>query len=96
MNDHVTYGSVFDDLGFDPAEAENLKIRAVLMQTIEKEIHQRGMTQLSAAALLDVSQPRMSDLKRGKIQLFTIDALVNMLSKLNVHISLVIDDRIAA
>ena len=71
-------GNVFADLGFSSDEAENLKIRALLMSELRDLID--GMPQVSAAELLGVSQPRISDLKRGKIGLFTIDALVNMLS----------------
>ncbi len=96
MRHHVTKGSVFDDLGFGPAEASNLKIRAALMRAIEKEIVRRKLTQAKAAKLLAVTQPRISDLLRGKIQLFTIDALINMLGKLNKPVSIIIDDRLAA
>lgn len=71
-------GNVFADLGFSPKEAENLKIRSLLMSELRDLI--TGLTQVSAAQLLGVSQPRISDLKRGKIGLFTIDALVNMLA----------------
>lgn len=96
MKHHITKGSIFDDLGFDQAESVNLKIRSALMRAIEEEIDKRGMTQRQAALFLGVSQPRISDLRRGKIHLFTIDVLVNMLSKLGRPVSLVIDNRIAA
>jgi len=77
---HVTPsdGNVFTDLGFPAAEAANLKMRSQLM--IELCDLVAGKTQVEAAALLGVSQPRVSDLVRGKIGLFTIDALVNMLA----------------
>lgn len=77
---HVTPsgGNVFADLGFSPEEAENLKIRSLLMSELRDVI--AGHTQVSAAQLLGVSQPRISNLNRGKIGLFTIDALVNMLA----------------
>lgn len=93
---HVTKGSVFDDLGFTQAEAVSLKIRAALMRAVAQEITKKKLTQAKAAKLLGVTQPRISDLKRGKIQLFTIDALINMLVKLNTSVSLIIDDRLAA
>ena len=96
MKHHVTKGSIFDDLGFDQAESANLKIRSALMRAIEEEIDKRGMAQRQAALFLGVSQPRISDLRRGKIHLFTIDILVNMLTKLGKPVSLVIDNRIAA
>jgi predicted XRE-type DNA-binding protein len=93
MKPHVTEESIFDDLGFDAAEASNLKIRAALMLAIEQELDKQKLTQ---AKLLGVAQPRISDIRRGKIQLFTIDALVNMLAKLGKPVSLIIDDRLAA
>jgi predicted XRE-type DNA-binding protein len=96
MKIHVTEGNVFDDLGFDAAEASNLKIRAALMFAISQELKKQKLTQAKAAKLLGVAQPRISDLKRGKIQLFTIDMLVNMLAKLGKPVSLIIDDRLAA
>src|SRR5687768_3571787 len=78
---HVTpsSGNVFADLGFNELESLNLRIRADLMIAVLKRIE--GMTQVKAAALLGISQPRVSDLKRGKISFFTIDALVNMLAR---------------
>ena len=82
MKHRITKGSVFDDLGFDKTTAKNYKIRAALMRAIEKEIVDRHLTQAKAAKILAVSQPRISNLLRGKIQLFTIDMLINMLMKL--------------
>lgn len=96
MTDHITTGSIFDDLGFNEAEAENLKIRASLMRAIEKYIADNKLTQVQAAKLMNVSQPRISDLIRGKISLFTIDMLVNMLARTHASISLVVNDKIAA
>lgn len=74
-------GNVFRDVGFDRAQAENLRLRAELMIEIKKLIAARELTQAQAAKLFDVSQPRVSDLVRGKIELFTIDVLVNMLAR---------------
>ena len=96
MIKHTTTGSVFDDLGFDEAETANLKIRASLMRAIEKYISENKLTQETAARLMGVSQPRVSDLITGKIDKFTIDMLVNMLAKAHVSIALVIDDKLAA
>src|SRR5258708_6067657 len=77
---HVTLaaGNIFSDLAFPPEEAENLKMRARLMVELRTTI--AGMTQAGAATLLGVSQPRVSHLTRGKVGLFTIDTLVNMLA----------------
>ena len=72
--------NVFVDCGFPPAEAENLRIRAKMMMALTGYIQARKMTQSRAARGMGVSQPRISDLMRGKIGLFTIDTLVNMLA----------------
>jgi len=76
-----TEGNVFADLGFDKETAENLRIRADLMIELRDVIKRKALTQAQAAKLLGVSQPRISDLVRGKIALFTIDMLVNMLAR---------------
>ena len=73
-------GNVFEDLGFEKEEAENLKVRASLMATIRTIIDDEGLTQARAAELFGVTQPRISDVVRGKIELFSIDALVNMVA----------------
>lgn len=96
MSNHTTTGSIFDDLGFDEAEAENLKIRAALMRNIEQYIKENNLTQSQAAELMGVTQPRISNLIKGKINKFTIDMLVNMLARAHVSVALVIDNQIAA
>jgi len=79
----ITKGSdnVFRDLGYSPAEAEHLRIRAELMLALERMIARRRLTQARAATLLGVSQPRVSDLVRGRFHRFSIDALVDMLAR---------------
>ena len=72
--------NVFVDCGFPPAEAENLRIRAKMMMALSGYIQKRKITQSRAARIMGVSQPRISDLMRGKIGLFTIDTLVNMVA----------------
>lgn len=88
--EHVTPadGNVFADLGFGPEEAENLLVRSRLMIEIIGMIQDRGLKQKQAAALFGVSQPRISELKRGNIDEFSIDSLVNMLGHAGVRIDL--------
>ncbi len=74
-------GNVFEDLGFPKEEAENLRIRSDLMIEVTKRIESQGLSQEAAAKFFGVTQPRISDLVRGKIELFSIDTLVNMLAK---------------
>ena len=81
-------GNVFSDLGFDQDEAEHLRIRSALMATVRQVIKDGEMTQAEAAALFDVTQPRISNLMRGKIDLFSIDTLVEMLSRAGIRIEL--------
>ena len=83
-------GNVFRDLGFGAEEAENLRIRSDLMIQLTKLIEARGLTQAAAAKLLGITQPRISDLVRGKIDRFSIDTLVEMLGHAGAHVSFVI------
>jgi predicted XRE-type DNA-binding protein len=83
-------GNVFEDLGFAPEEAEHLRIRSALMAMVRTVIEARGLTQARAAKLFGVSQPRVSDIVRGKIDLFTIDSLVDMLARAGVRVELTI------
>ncbi len=82
-------GNVFRDLGFSPDEAEYLRVRAELMANLQKVITARGLKQAEAAELLGVTQPRISDLMRGRIDLFSIDTLIDMLARLGVRAKLV-------
>jgi predicted XRE-type DNA-binding protein len=77
---------VFEDLGFAEPEAENLRVRAFLMVELEELIRRRGLTQTEAAELFGVAQPRVSDLVRGKIDHFTIDSLLNMLTQAGLEV----------
>ena len=65
-------GNVFRDLGFSREESENLKIRSNLMMRLSRLIEARKLTQAQAATLFGVTQPRVSDLVRGKIDRFGI------------------------
>ena len=86
-------GNVFRDLGFSKAEAENLKIRANLMIRLSQLIETRQLTQAEAARLFEVTQPRISDLVRGKIDRFSIDTLVAMLGHAGVRVQVVVGRR---
>ncbi len=83
-----TSGSVFRALGFDPAEAEHLRIRAVMMNALIGQIEKQKLTQKEAAKLLGITQPRVSDLIRGKIDLFSIDTLVDWLAAMGMKVDL--------
>ncbi len=81
-------GDVFRDLGFDALEAENLRIRAALMNALIAHLGKQRLTQAQAAKLLGVTQPRVSDLMRGKLSLFSIDTLLNLLARAGLRVDL--------
>jgi predicted XRE-type DNA-binding protein len=83
-------GNVFRDLGFSADEAEHLLIRADLLIQLQKAIASRGLTQAKAAKILRVTQPRVSDVLRGRIDLFSTDSIIDMLARLGVHVRLVL------
>jgi predicted XRE-type DNA-binding protein len=83
-------GNVFRDLGFSTADAEHLLVRADLLIQVQKAIASKGMKQAEAATTLRVTQPRVSDLLRGRLDLFSTDTLIDMLARLGVGVRLVV------
>ena len=83
-------GKVFRDLGFSADETEHLLIRADLLIQLQKAIASRGLTQAKAAKILRVTQPRVSDVLRGRIDLFSTDSIIDMLARLGVHVRFVL------
>ena len=79
-------GNVFADLGFSPGEARNLRLRSQMMTALRKFIEKESLTQADAARRLKVSQPRISDLTRGKISRFSLDTLVNMVTDAGLEV----------
>jgi predicted XRE-type DNA-binding protein len=82
------FASVWDAIEGSPVEAENMKLRSALMMAVRDHIEREGMSQGEAAKLFGVTQPRISDLVRGKIDLFSIDMLVNMASAAGLHVDM--------
>ena len=84
----VRFTSVWDAIEDTPAEAENMKLRSALIMALKERITREGLSQSQAAKLFGVTQPRISDLLRGKINLFGLDALVNMAVAAGLHVEL--------
>ncbi|MEJ0065260.1 MAG: XRE family transcriptional regulator [Caulobacteraceae bacterium] len=82
------YASIWDAIEADPGQAENMKLRSRLMMALRDHIVQEKLNQAAAAELLGVTQPRISDLVRGKVDLFSLDTLVNMLAAAGLHVEL--------
>jgi predicted XRE-type DNA-binding protein len=83
-------GNVFRDVGFPTDKAEHLRVRADLMIRIDKELGSRGMKRAEAATLLGISQPRIRDLLRGRVDLFGTDDLIDMLARLGLTVRVIV------
>ena len=86
MKNEQKFASVWDAIEDTPAEAENMKLRSTLMMSLKDFIASAGLSQAEAAKLFNITQPRVSDLMRGKINLFGIDALVNMAAAAGMYV----------
>lgn len=87
-----TFDDVFDALADTPAEAANLKARAELMTALRTRIQSWGLPQEAAAARLGITRPRLSDLMRGKLGKFSLDALVNLTAAAGLALEIRIAD----
>lgn len=85
---HKRFASVWDAIEDTPEEAENMKLRSSLMLALKNHLVRANISQTQAAKLFGVTQPRISDLMRGKINLFALDALVNMAAAAGLHIEM--------
>lgn len=73
------YANVWDALADTPAQAANLSARSELMIALHDRVTGWGLTQAEAARRLGLTQPRLNDLLRGKLDKFSLDALVNLI-----------------
>ena len=78
MTDKQRFSSIWDAIEDTPQQAASMRARSELMMNLTEVIRERGITQGDAAALFGVTQPRVSDLMRGKINLFSLDTLIDM------------------
>lgn len=82
------FASVWDAIENTPEEAVNMKLRSGLMMELAAHVARADLNQSQAAKLFGVTQPRVSDLMRGKINLFSLDALVNMAAAAGMHVEM--------
>ena len=80
------FASIWDAIEETPAMAENMKVRSALMMALKDHIKAEGLSQADAAAMFGVTQPRVSDLMRGKVNLFGLDTLINMASAAGLRV----------
>ena len=86
----ITKGSanIFEYLGFDVQESQNLLLRSQTMIALVQWFNACGLTQAAAAKVLGVTQPRLNQLLKGKIEIFSLDALVNMATSAGMRVGL--------
>jgi len=91
-----TFDSVFDALADTQAEAANMTARADLLLAIRERIKKWNLTQEEAAARLGLTRPRLNDLMRGKLDKFSLDALVNIAAAAGFRLHIELEDVKAA
>jgi predicted XRE-type DNA-binding protein len=86
----ITRGStnVFEDLAYPDAAERQAKLR--LAYALNQVLEHRGLTQTAAAALLGLSQPKVSALRNYKLAGFSVERLMNLLTALDQDIEIVI------
>ena len=89
-------GNVFKDIGFSDEEAESLLIRAQLLSELEDLIKSSGMSQRQLAKVLKVQQPRISEIVKGRLELFSADLLMRLLNRFGKRVRISIHDKRAA
>jgi len=80
--------SVWDAIEESSEEAANMKVRAELMITLQERVKRQSGTQAEKATKLGLNQPRLNDLLRGRIDKFSLDALVNIASRAGLRVNL--------
>lgn len=88
---HQKFANVWDALEDTPAQAANMTMRSDLLIALRQRIVTWKVTQAQAARRLQVTQPRLNDLLRGRISKFSLDALVELADRAGIHVRLRID-----
>jgi predicted XRE-type DNA-binding protein len=90
------FASVWDAIEDSASDAASVRLRAELANQIIERMHTRKLTQAKAAELIGVTQPRISDLMRGRLNLFSLDALVDMADRVGLRTRVVVRPKRAA
>jgi predicted XRE-type DNA-binding protein len=86
MTSEQVFDTVWDALEVSPAAAMNMRIRSELMIAVQQAIGAWDVTQAEAAKRLGITQPRLNDLLRGRIQKFSLDALANLAGRADLDL----------
>jgi predicted XRE-type DNA-binding protein len=87
-----TFASVWDALEDTTAEAANMRARSELMIAMRTKIESWKVSQIEAAGRLGLTQPRLNDLMRGRIDKFSLDALINLAAPAGLAVRLEIGE----
>ena len=85
------FASVWDALEDSPAEAANMRLRSELMIAVQGAVAGWGLTQVEAAGRLEVTQPRLNDLLRGRVGKFSLDALILLAGRAGLSVRVQIE-----
>jgi predicted XRE-type DNA-binding protein len=86
--DRQKFADVWEALSDTPAEAESMRMRSSLLIAIEQKVAAWGITQAEAARRLGVTQPRLNDLLKGKIEKFSLDTLIDLAGRSGLRVRL--------
>lgn len=90
------FSSVWDAIEDSASEAASMKLRAELANEIIERLRARKLTQAKVAELIGVTQPRVSDLMRGRLNLFSLDSLVDIADRIGLRTRVVVSPKRAA
>ena len=85
------FASVWDALEDSPAEAANMRLRSELIIAVQGTVAGWGLTQVEAAGRLEVTQPRLNDLLRGRVGKFSLDALILLAERAGLSVRVQIE-----
>lgn len=91
MNDEHIFSSVWDALANTTQEAAHLTLRSTLMIELNESIKKWPGTDTEKAARLGITKPRFSNLKSGRVDLFSLDALVDLTANAGLVVSMRLD-----
>jgi predicted XRE-type DNA-binding protein len=89
------FASVWDAIELSPTAAANMKVRAEMMIAIQESVAAWDVTQTIAAKRLGLTQPRMNDLLRGRINKFSLDALINLATRAGLAVRVYVSKKAA-
>ena len=87
-----SFDNIWDALEDTPGEAVNMSMRSSILIAVEQRVRGWNLTQAEAARRLGITQPRLSDLLRGRIESFSLDALVSLAAKAGLSVGITISE----